>query len=216
MAEAALKLVETEEVETKALSIVDQAKTVKVVDSETYTAAGMMWKTIKDMMKEIDDTFDGIIKKAHEAHKEAIAKKAKYYQPLDLASRQVKKLMSDYDLEQERIRKAEEDRLREIARKEEEDRRLAEAILAEQSGQKEEAEAILETPVQAPPVVLAKTTPKLTGGPVYRTIWKFRIKNPALIPREYLVPDEVKIGGVVRALKGQTNIPGVEIYEERC
>lgn len=159
-AEAALKLIETEEVETKALSIVDQAKAVVVTDAKTYTAAGMMWKAIKDMMKEVDDTFDGIIKKAHEAHKEAIAKKAKYYQPLDLASRQVKKLMSDYDLEQERIRRAEEERLAAIARAEEEarrkaeqerleaerkaeeDRLLAEAVAAEARGDKETADAL--------------------------------------------------------------------------
>lgn len=215
MGEPALKLVETEEVETKALSIVDQAKAVKVTDSETYTAAGMLWKSIGDMIKEVKDTFDPICDAAHKAHKAAVEKRSKFLDPLTTAQKTVKSLMSAYDLEQEKIRKAEEDRLRAIALKEEEDRRLAEAILAEQSGQTEEAEAILETPVQAPPVVVQKTTPKLAGGPVYRTIWKFRIKNPALIPREYLVPDEVKIGGVVRALKNQTHIPGVEAYEER-
>jgi len=35
-----------------------------------------------------------------------------------------------------------------------------------------------------------------------------------LIPREYLIPDEVKIGGVVRATKGSIQIPGIEIYSE--
>ena len=35
------------------------------------------------------------------------------------------------------------------------------------------------------------------------------------IPAAYLVPDMVKIGAVVRAMKGTTNIPGVEAYEER-
>lgn len=213
--EPALKLVEPIEVEEKALSIVDQAKAVKVVDSESYTAAGIFWKQIKDMMKEVADTFDPLIESAHKQHKLALEKKAKFYAPLEKAYKDVKKLMSDYDAEQERIRKAEEARLAEIARKEEEDRRLQEAISAEQSGNKEEADAIIETPVYVPPVVLQKTTPKLSGGPVYRTIWKFRIKNSAIIPREYMTPDEVKIGGVVRAMKSATNIPGIEVYEER-
>jgi hypothetical protein len=44
MSEPALKLVETTPVEEKALSIVDQAKAVKVVDAESYTLAGGLWK----------------------------------------------------------------------------------------------------------------------------------------------------------------------------
>jgi hypothetical protein len=73
----------------------------------------------------------------------------------------------------------------------------------------------MEEPVYAPPVIVPKTVPKLNGGPVYRTITKFRIINEALIPRQYMMPDLVKIGGVVRALKNQTNVPGIEVYEER-
>lgn len=215
MAEAALKLVETNEVEEKALSIVDQAKAVKVIDSKSYTAAGMLWKSIGDMIKEVKETFDPICEKAFAAHKEATGKRAKYLDPLTTAQKSVKQLMSAYDEEQEKIRKAEEDRLRKIAEDEEKERRLAEAIAAEQSGNKEEAEAIIEDPVYVPPVVVPKAVPKMQGGPVYRSIWKFRIKNPALIPREYMMPNEVMIGGVVRNSKGVINIPGVEAYEER-
>jgi len=76
MAEAALKLVETDEVETKALSIVDQAKAVVVKDSETYTAAGTLWKSIGDMIKEVKDTFDPICDAANKAHKAATMKRA--------------------------------------------------------------------------------------------------------------------------------------------
>jgi len=45
-------------------------------------------------------------------------------------------------------------------------------------------------------------------------VWKFRVTNEALIPREYMTPDMVKIGGVARATKGSIQIPGVEIYSE--
>jgi len=44
--------------------------------------------------------------------------------------------------------------------------------------------------------------------------WSFRITNPALVPREYLTVDEQKIGAVVRALKDQAKIPGVEVFSE--
>jgi uncharacterized protein YhaN len=210
-AQTALKEVGVEE---KALSIVDQAKAVKVTDAESYTAAGELFKSIVEMMKEVDRTFDPIIEAAHKSHKAALEQKKKYYDPLDKAKRSVKGLLSDYDREQERKKREEEARLREIARKEEEERKLAEALAAEAAGEKEEAEAIMEEPVYIPPVVVKKEVPRVQGLS-FRTVWKFHIKDVTAIPRQYMTPDMVKIGGVVRAMKGQTNIPGLEVYEER-
>lgn len=165
-AEPALKLIETEEVETKALTIVDQAKAVTVTDAKTYTAAGMLWKSIGDMIKEVKDTFDPICEAAHKAHKAATEKRSKYLDPLTTAQKSVKQLMAAYDAEQERIRKAEEERIRkaeearlaeerrkeqerlEAERKAEEDRLLAEAVAAEQRGDKEAAEALATAAVE--------------------------------------------------------------------
>jgi hypothetical protein len=123
--------------------------------------------------------------------------------------------MSAWDAEQERIRREEQRRLEEEARKAEEERLLAAAAAAWAAGNVEESEAIIAEPIVVTPIILAKETPKMEGGPVYRTIWKFEITDATLIPRQYLTPDEVKIGGVVRALKNQANIPGVRIYSER-
>lgn len=208
-------MVDQKEVEIKALTVVEQANAIKVVDSESYVAAGEMWKTIKNMMKEISDTFDPIISKAHASHKEALAQKEKFYKPLETVNKSVKKSMSDYDAEQERIRKEEERRLAEIARKEEEERKLQEAIEAESRGDVEESEAIMEEEVYVPPVVILKSTPKVSGGPVYREVWKIRIKDVSKVPREYMLPDEKKLGQMARALKRQFNVSGVEAYPVR-
>ena len=140
-----------------------------------------------------------------------MAQKKKVDAPLVEAEGIIKPRIAAWNAEQERIRREEEARLREQARKEEEERRLQEAILAEQNGQTEAAEEIMAAPVQPPPVVVPKTVPKVSGVSMVKQ-WKFRVVNPALIPREYMVPDETKIGGVVRALKDQAHIPGVEIY----
>jgi len=223
-AEAALRLIETEPVEEKALSIIDQAKAVQVTDAATYTVAGSLWKSIGDMIKEVKDTFDPLVQAAHITHKAAVEKRAKYLDPLTAAQKSVKKLMSDYDAEMERVRQEEQRRLAEIARKQEEERLLAEAILVEEEARRngateeeaaQEAQAVIDDPVYVTPVVVAKATPKLAGGPVYRTIWKARVVDETKIPREYMVPDMVKINGVVRALKGSANIPGIQAYEER-
>lgn len=204
---------ETEVVAKKALSIPEQARAIQVVDNETYSQAGEILVTIKGLRKEIGAAFDPIIKKAHEAHKEAKAQKDKAEAPLIEAENIIKPALAAYDREQERLRREEEERQREIARKAEEERRLREAEQAEKEGRNEEAQAMIEEPVYVPPVVIEKTTPKVQGISMQK-VWKFRIVNEALIPREYMAPDQVKIGGVARATKGSIQIPGVEIYSE--
>jgi len=233
MGEAALKLVETTEVETKALSIVDQAKAVKVTDSQTYTAAGMLWKTIVAMMKEIEDTFDPIIDANHKAWKTSLAKKAKYYDPLKEVKVSVKKLMADYDEAQERIRQAEQRRLEEIARKEAEGQALLEAIAAEEEAKRngatkeeaaQEAAAIIDEPVYVAPVVLPKATPKLQGGPVYREVWSAECVDVVVLcravsegkaSRECVLPNMPALNKMATALKSTMNIPGVRASSRR-
>lgn len=222
--ETALKLVpETNEVETKALSLVEQAGMVKINDSKSYEVAGFLWKTIGEVMKEVSDTFDPLIEAAHRNHKLALEKKAKFYAPLDKAKRDVKGLMSDYELEQERIRQEKQREIEAKLKKEEEERRLLEAIAAEEEAKAngataqeaaQEAEAIINEPVYVAPVILPKETPKVKGLS-FRTVWKFRITNESAIPRQYLMPNEKAIGGVIRNSQGKIRIAGVEPYEER-
>lgn len=202
---------EAKEITERALTVPDQARAAVIQSNDDYVKAGAILVVIKDLRKQIDSFFDPIIKKQYEAHKEAVAQKKRADAPLVEAEGIIKPRLAAWNAEQERLRKEEEERLQEIARKEEEERRLKEAILAEQFGDKEEAEAIINTPIQAPPVVAPKTVPKVAGVSFTKQ-WKFRIKDPLKVPREYLAVDEVKIGQVVRALKDQTNIPGVEVF----
>lgn len=273
MAEAALKLVEPIKVEEKALTvidtankevekltIVDQAGAVQVIDSESYLSAGKLWKSIGDMIKEVKDTFDPICDAANKAHKEATGKRAKYLDPLTTAQKSVKSLMSAYDAEQERLRKAEEDRLATIARAEEEarrkaelerleverkaeeDRLLAQAQAAKDRGDndtaelltnaavetseaiKEQSAAIAQEPIYVAPVVVAKTTPKMSGGPVYREVWAAEVTDIKALclavatgkaSIECVTGNMVSLNRQAVALKGTMNIPGVKAYSKR-
>ncbi|MFA5158726.1 MAG: hypothetical protein WC451_06110 [Patescibacteria group bacterium] len=202
------------EVNTLALSVPEQAKQiVKIINNDDYTRAGQILLTIKEIRKKIENTFKPIKQKMDAAKKEVLDQEKLADKPLAEAESYIKPLIAQYNAEQERIRQEEENRLREIARKQEEERRLQEAVAAEQSGNKEEAEAIIEAPVQAPPVVVQKTVPKVQGVS-FTKLWKFRITNAALIPREYMIPHEQAIGSVVRNTKGAIQIPGIEIYSE--
>lgn len=64
-------------------------------------------------------------------------------------------------------------------------------------------------------VILAGSTEKpQADGISTRTVWNFSITDPSLIPREYMLVDEKKIAAVVRAMKGDTAIPGVTVYAD--
>ena len=214
----------TKEVETKALTIVEQAKSVKVADNQSYTNAGILWKQIGDMIKEVKETFDPICEAANKAHKEATGKRAKFLNPLVSAQKSIKQLMSAYDAEQERLRLEEERRLFEIARKQEEERRLMEAIAAEEAGEIEEAETIIEEQEYAPPVVVQKSIPKMEGGPVYRTIWSAEVVSIKDLCRavsegkaspELVLPNMPALNKLAVALKNTLQVSGVKAVSRR-
>ncbi len=227
------QIIEINPVETKALSVIDQAKDVVVTDAATYTSAGILWKSIGEMIKEVKETFDPICEAAHQAHKKATEKRAKYLDPLTAAQKSVKQLMSAYDLEQERIRQAEQRRLEEEARKAEEERRLQEAIEAEEEAKRngatveeaaQEAQAIIEEPVYVPPVVLPKATPKLQGGPVYREVWSAQVTDIKALCKavaegrastECVMANMPVLNKMATALKNTMNVPGVTAVSRR-
>lgn len=213
-----------QEVEKKALTVVEQAKAINITDSETYIAAGAFWKDVGLMIKEVKETFDPICEAANKAHKQATAKRAQFLNPLNDAYKNVKKLMSNYDAEQERIRQEEQRRLEDIARKEEEERQLQAAIEAEENGEIEESEAIMQEEFKPPPVIVPKSIPKMSGGPVFREIWSAELVDIRLLCEavlrgtaspECVMANMPVLNKLATALKSSMNIPGVKAVSRR-
>jgi hypothetical protein len=93
--------------------------------------------------------------------------------------------------------------------------RLArEAREAEEREKQRAAQDAARMATEVKEVKVMPSVPKIAGIRA-RVNWKFRIVNANKIPREYLMPDEVKIGAAVRAAKqaGEV-IPGIEAYSE--
>jgi len=206
---------EVDVVKAEAMTLPERAAAIGAIKShDQYAQAGSLLLAIKSMRKRVADAFGPIVRAAYEAHKVAKGKMTEAEAPLDVAESTVKRLMVAYDQEQERLRQEAQRAAEEAARKAEEDRMLAEAEALAKGGETAAAEAVLESPVVAPPVIVAKSTPKVEGIQ-YREQWTYQVFDMSAVPREYLTLDEKKVGAVVRAMKGMTNIPGIRAISER-
>jgi hypothetical protein len=199
----------------------ERAKALTVDDAKSYRQAGDELKGIKALRAEIEDTFKPIVQRAHATWKEALAQRARLDDPLNLAEKIYKGLISAFDTETARKdledawlrRKAQEF----LAMKEQE----AEAMEAEAAGASAaEVAAIVERELYVPPVQVERTAPKMAGIVLTET-WKAEIVDfPALIgyvaanPQfmNLLQPNDVAIGGMARALKSTMAIPGIKAY----
>ena len=83
----------------------------------------------------------------------------------------------------------------------------------EEKQRKMEAKAQAENKV-VPDSIMERLNKKQEGIVVV-CAWKYRIINEALIPRQYLEVNESAIRKVVNALQEKTEIPGVEVYEDK-
>jgi hypothetical protein len=212
---ATAQIISADEVAKLVPAVVSQAHQLTVDTPEDYEMACSFLTLVATRKKQVGETFDPIVQKAHATWKEAIAQREKFINPLLEAESYVKAKVTTWRMEEERKRRAEEDRLSEIARNEREEAAIAEATQLEANGEKELAAMVLEDAASAPaPVVIAPPTVPKQEGIAKKTTWKFRIVNAALIPRELMSPDEVKIGAIVRSQKNLAKIPGVQVYPE--
>lgn len=212
-----------EHLHSQSLYWVDQAKQFIVCDGASWQAAGEHLLRIKALMKEADDAFDPIISKAHAAHKEALAQKARITAPLTDAQLIIKLAMSRYETEQRRLIEAEERRLRVEAERKAEEEREAQILEAESQGATTEEVAVLAAePLRVAPVMLAPPVPKVSGIST-RQCWKAQVTNLLALVQHIaknphhlslVTPNQVAINAMVRGLTSGVNIPGIKVWQE--
>ncbi|HQO21327.1 MAG TPA: hypothetical protein PLA03_13385, partial [Acidobacteriota bacterium] len=201
------------QIENNSLALIDEARAIVVSDLETEQKAASLWEVANSICKEIDNTLDPRIKAAHGLHKSLVALKAETKEPLENVKTLLKRGCADFRLRLEQERQAKEKELEEAARKLEEERRIEEAVELESNGLKEQADALLAEPIETVSVVVA--APPKPKGIILRSNWTWKVEDENLVPREYLTLDTVKITKVVKAMKNQTKIPGIKVYEEK-
>ncbi len=194
------------QLETTAASFPARATFISVHSQATLDRANEFLKEIIGWEKQVDAFCDPNISRLNKAHKEALAQKATFKEPLKKAKETVREEIKTYLVEQDEIRKEAEEKAREEAEK-----KFEEARELEKEGKKEEAEQIREketalaTPL--PPVVK-------TEGTSLRKHWTWKIEDLEKIPKEYFTLDELKINSIVRTMQDKTNIPGIRVFQE--
>jgi hypothetical protein len=207
-------LIET--LSSEALTYPVKAKEIRVRDQVSLDTANAFLRGIKGLRAKIAETFDPIIKRAHESHRQAIEQKKKHEEPLVQAEVIIKAEVCRYLTEQVRIRREAEEkaRLEAEAREKERLEKMQAAIDAENAGKPEEAEEHFEEAMAEEPAKTIVPPAAKAEGTSLRKQLKWRVVDLSSVPREFLALDRAKVEMVFRIQREKMAIPGIEVFED--
>lgn len=194
-----------------------------VVNSEHSHRFGLeLISAIVTMQRGVKDLFADAKRDANKAHKSVVAAEKKLLVPLDAAKRMASGKLDVYEAEQRRIQQEAQRAAEKKVREAEEERQLQDAIDAEEAGDPEQADAILNEPV-APPVVHVSAPIAQVQGVSSRTTWHAEVTNllqlvqfvaehPEFI--NYLQHNGSALNQTARAQQAAMNVPGVKAVSE--
>lgn len=204
---------EVSEIEFKAESYVIQ-------NDEDYAAAGEFGKMLKEKSSQVTTFFKPMKDAAYQTHKAICDREKAMLAPLRNAEKIIKATMSTYVTEQERKRRETEEAARKAAEAERE-RKMQEASELEAAGDNDGAEAAFEEAAimddAADYAVPAVSTPKVKGVSTAKD-WEIVEIDPKTVPLavagvEIRPVDKAAVMRLIRASKGQIEIPGIAYRE---
>lgn len=206
--------IQTLVLESEAMALQYQA--YSVTDNETLLLADNALSKIKSRIAELENERLEITRPMDASKKRIMALFSKPIDALTMARTRINAAMSTYRNEQDRIRQEQERKLQEMARKEEDRKRKAledRAAKAAANGNTDKAAELLEkaeqvyvpAPVVQSSVVATKNKP--------RDVWQYEITNVSLVPREWMIPNDLLLGKQARATHDSLTIPGVRFYK---
>ena len=195
-----------EDLRVQVIKFPDRAGFITVHSQNTLDRANDFLKDIIVWEKKVDALLDPNIKRLNKVHKEALADKATFKEPLKKSKEIVRGKITTYLIEQENIRLEVE-----MKATLEKEKRFEEARELEKAGDKKEAERIREeetklaTPL--PPIARAE-------GTSLRRYWTWKVVDIDIVPREHFILDEKGINEIVQKNKDKTNIPGIVVFQK--
>jgi hypothetical protein len=216
----------------------NEVKSLTITDADGCVQASYLLRSIKGVRSDIQRWFaphvEGAMetkRKAEAARKALVDEQERMEAPLVHAEGLVKRALLAWEQEQERVRLAEQARLQSEAQRLAEEQTLAAAAELELHANRtgdvemlEEAEAILAQPIDAPPVVVKASQPKVQGI-TYRDNWtvhpdvNVRVLAAAVAkgdaPVTFLVPNMTALRQWAKATQGSQSMPGVQVINDR-
>jgi hypothetical protein len=185
-------------------NIIKRSTFLHIDNNEKFKKATNFLFDLKKFIKKINENYRPLIKKANDAHKAIIATEKNQLSPFKEAEKIIKSKLLQYRIDQEKIKKNEEERIQRELKQQMETELLQKA---EETGNEE----FLNKEIVVPKVEV-EVIPKQKGLSFIEK-WTFKITDRLIIPEQYKIIDMQKIKKVVQALKNETNIPGIEIYK---
>jgi hypothetical protein len=171
-----------------------------ITNQDEFLQAGDILKLCKNKIKEVEEERKSYTDPFEQAKKRLIAKAKIIIEPIEAYIEKINKAMSSYHEVQEKIR-------------------LAELKKIEEEKMKYLEECSKKTVMPEPEKMMIKPeteNTKTTRGNVATTSmiekWEFEVTQEELLPREFLMPNEVAIRKAVNG-GGAREIPGVKIYK---
>lgn len=203
---------EAERLEGESRSLARAVADFRITNTADYELAGSYLTRLKAVAKSLEERRRTMTRPLDEARAAIMAFFRDPLERLSVAELGLKDSIAAYQRAQREAaeRATREAELAAAKEREKLERRAARA--AERGHEAKAAELASQAAVVVPPLMRPEL-PKLSGV-ASREVWKYRITDFARLPDAYKREDDKKIGGVVRALKGDTNIPGVEVWVE--
>jgi hypothetical protein len=222
----ALAIVEvpTTELALNTTSLAEKALALAITTPAAHTVGQELIIAIGDMRKEVVAFFEPMKKAAHAAHKAVTTKENETLAPLEAANAELgkrikafeKQVAADVAAEQERLRVAQQAQAEEDARIEAERLAIDDAIALEAAGDIQAAEAVLSNPVPVTPrhmptPIVSNPLSRVTGAGKHLRDkgWRAVVTNIDLVPREWLIVDQVALDNHARSRKNLAVVPGV-------
>lgn len=237
-----LSIASKADLEKESVTWAERALGLRITDAATCVNASQLLRSIKGLRTDIANWFaphlDAAMetkRKAEAARKGLADEKDRMEAPLVEAEGVIKRTLLAWESEQERIRRAEEQRLQAEAQREAEAQTLNAAAALEMDANamrspevaeemRQEAADILAQPIDAPVVSVAKLMPKVQGV-TYRDQWKAHpeidVRQLAAavasgaVPATFLLPNLTAINQFARATQGAQPVAGVKFWNDR-
>lgn len=206
-------------IELSGQQMLAQVRAMVVTTAEEFEQTGLIRKTIKAKLEELEEFIEPIRKAQYEAYQTTLGQKKLVSGPLESADAILVRLRGEWTQHLERERQKEQERLLEVEREKERERQLEEATRLAEAGHADAAAELLEEEVYVSPTVIKVEKPASDPDFQQRKLWSAEVVDfRALVnavakgdaPIECLKADMPFLNKQAQAFRGGLNIVGVK------